>query len=92
MTFRLQTLLFFFFFFLMLAKLQAKANRNDSKEIIFCCITMSEIISPGRVFAAFSLFEKHSTTCVITVRNGLSAAYSLMFAVLNSLPMFSTTT
>lgn len=67
MMFRLQTLLFF----LMLAKLQAKANKCDSKEIIFCCIMISGIISLRHVFATFSLFEKHSTTCVIIVINGL---------------------
>lgn len=67
MKFRLQIQLFL----VLLAKLQAKANKCDSKQIIFCCIVISEIISLRHVFATLSLFEKHSTTCVITVINGL---------------------
>lgn len=46
--FRLQIL-----FFLMLAKLQVNANKCYSKEILFCCIMLSEIISLRHAFLHF---------------------------------------
>jgi len=47
------------YFFLMLVKLQVKANKCDSREIIFCCIMISEMMSLRHLFLLHFLCLKN---------------------------------